>query len=116
MIICSDKVYFPGSYFSDSNIVASAQKLKINYVLDHMPGVHIPIAKQIVSQADINDIVFAKRFQLLLPLEVEPLYLIEQIGFFECVHISGNRLRCRLALLCSILQHLFRDECVADRR
>ena len=67
MIICSDKVYFPGSYFSDSNIVASAQKLKINYVLDHMPGVHIPIAKQIVSQADINDIVFAKRFQLLFP-------------------------------------------------
>ncbi len=91
MIFRGNKVYFLAAYFSDGNIVASAQQFKIYHVLDHMAGIHIPIAKEDIFQADVNDIVFAESFQFLFSFDIEPLDLIEQISFFERVHIKEEQ-------------------------
>lgn len=44
--------------FPDSNIKTPTKKFKIHNILDYMPSIYIPVAKQIIPKADIYNVVF----------------------------------------------------------
>src|SRR5450830_471066 len=65
-----NKVYFLSTEYPDRYAVATAQKLKVNYVLQDMTTIRVAITEQHVSQSRINNVVLAERLQILLTLDV----------------------------------------------
>ena len=66
-------------------------------------------------EAGIDDIVFAQRPQIVLPLDVKPLDLIEDIGLQQRVDIGGDRLHRRFCLS-AIVQQSLTDKGAPDGR
>ena len=69
-----------------------------------MSAVTITIAQQIISQPNINNIVFAQGAQILLALYIKSFDFIENIGFCQSFDIRLNRLYSRLCFSGSIFQ------------
>ena len=56
-----------------------------------MPAVALPEAQQIIPQSYIDDVILAECSEKLLALDVEALYLIEEIGLEQRVDIGLHR-------------------------
>ena len=69
-----------------------------------MPAVPVSETKQIIPKPDINDIILAKGTKVLLALDIEPFYFIEEIAFHQRVYIRLNRVCARSSFPFTIFQ------------
>jgi len=63
-----NKVYFLSTEYPDRYAIATAQKLKVDYVLQDMTTIRVAITEQHVSQSRINNVVLAERLQIVFDL------------------------------------------------
>lgn len=78
-----NKIYLERSNLTDSHVVSAAQQLKIDNILERVARVRAPIAKQVVAQADVGDVILAERAEILFALDIEALDIVKQIGLLE---------------------------------
>ena len=106
---------------ADQNIVAVKQQLVEHQVFQHAPGIGASIAVQVVTHADIRNIVFAARLQQLPPLHVVSKHVTEQVRLRKRRDVeircrSGRRLPVGLQRTCDFVNRCFVADIVRHKR
>ena len=65
--------------FADGNIVTTAEQFEIHYIFYCMSAVTVSEAKQVVSEADVYDVVFSKSTQEFFAFDIESFYVVKEI-------------------------------------
>ena len=80
------------------SIIAAAQQLEVNDVLNRVAAVTVAETEQIIAQTDIYDVILAQCAQKFLSLDVKTLDIVEKVCFKQRIHRGLNGMRTGLCL------------------
>ena len=98
-----NEIHLGSADLADSNIIAAAQQLEINDVLNRVAAVTVAETKQIIAQTDIYDVILAQCAQKFLSLDIKTLDIVEKVCFKQRIHIGLNRMRTGLCLAVALV-------------
>ena len=73
-----NEIHLGSADFSDGNIIAAAQQLEVNDVLDRVSAVTVAEPEKIVAQTNVYDVILAQCAQKLLSLDIKTLDIVEK--------------------------------------
>ena len=80
-----------------------------------MTAISVPEAEEIVSQANVYDIILSERSQVFFALNIKALDIIIEVRLKQCIYIGLHRMSAGCPLSLSIFQKPLIDQRIADR-
>ena len=109
-----DEINFLVADFAYGDVVAAAQEFEVDDVFDGVTAVAITEAKEVVAQADVNDVILSEGAEKFFALDIEAFDLVEKIAFEQRVHIGLYGVGAWGAFARNVFEQALIDERVAD--
>lgn len=99
---------------ADGDVVATAQEFKIDDVFDGVATVAIAKTEEIITQTDVDNVIFAEGAKIFFPFDIEAFDLVEKIAFEQGIDIGLHGVGTWGAFARNVFEQALIDERVAD--